>query len=192
MAATRHRGGRVIRGFTLVEVMLALTLGSGLIFTAAQFFVHFQVLYLREATLARMQENGRYALDYLTTELQMAGFMGAMTQEGAVTSALAGDVCFEYLLQPGMGLVHQRGVGTSSGSVVPAHCLPAGVAMAASDLLLVRRTLASPHRRQGVSYVPLDAGHVYLSLPDAPASAQFERGGGVASHEDVWRYRPSL
>lgn len=64
------------RGLSLIELMVAITLG--LILTAAviQVFVSSRGVFRTQDAMARLQENGRFAMSYLTQEVRMAGFMG--------------------------------------------------------------------------------------------------------------------
>jgi type IV pilus assembly protein PilW len=63
-------------GVTLVELMTGLTIGS--LVVVGVFFVYSQgrSTYITNETVARLQENGRYALSVLESDILMAGFYG--------------------------------------------------------------------------------------------------------------------
>ena len=63
-------------GMTLVELMVSMTIGIMLIAGIVQLMANNKQHYLFQSELARMQENGRYALTVLREEIQMAGVSG--------------------------------------------------------------------------------------------------------------------
>ncbi len=63
-------------GFTLVELMVALLVGLIVIAGIGQVFVHSKRASAVQDELARLQENGRYALSLLQEEILNAGYLG--------------------------------------------------------------------------------------------------------------------
>ncbi|MEX2576132.1 MAG: PilW family protein [Halofilum sp. (in: g-proteobacteria)] len=63
-------------GFTLVEVMVALTLGLVLTSGAIYLFIGHKQTYAMSQAIARIQETGRYATDLIGRDLRMAGHLG--------------------------------------------------------------------------------------------------------------------
>lgn len=63
-------------GLTLLELLISMTVGMMLITGIIQLMANNKQHYLFQSELARMQENGRYALSVLRQELQMAGASG--------------------------------------------------------------------------------------------------------------------
>ncbi|MEE4380295.1 MAG: PilW family protein [Candidatus Competibacteraceae bacterium] len=73
------------RGLTLVEIMVALTLGLLLIAGLLQLFVGSRQTYRAQENLSRLQENGRYALEYVNRTLRLAGYRSRETiEEGEI------------------------------------------------------------------------------------------------------------
>lgn len=64
------------RGVTLIELLVSMLIGLFLIAGVVQSVVSAKHSYLHQDEFARMQENGRYALEYLTSEVRMAGYTG--------------------------------------------------------------------------------------------------------------------
>ena len=62
------------RGFTLVELMIALTLGLLIVAGVTSLFIGMRASYSFQDGLSRVQENGRFAVQTLTRELRMAGY----------------------------------------------------------------------------------------------------------------------
>jgi type IV pilus assembly protein PilW len=64
------------RGFTLVELMIALTLGLLIVAGVTSLFMGMRASYSFQEGLSRVQENGRFAIQTLSRELRMSGFAG--------------------------------------------------------------------------------------------------------------------
>ena len=67
------KGGRC-DGFSLVELMVAITLGLMITAVAIQFILSSRVTYSAVETHSRIQENARFALSFLARDLRMAGY----------------------------------------------------------------------------------------------------------------------
>lgn len=66
------------RGLTLVELMVSLVLSLVLMLGAMQLFSGSKQTYQLSDSLARVQENGRFALDLLSRDIRQAGFTGCI------------------------------------------------------------------------------------------------------------------
>lgn len=78
MMSANQRGAR---GVSLIELMVALAIGSLLILGLVQVFAGSRTAYQLSAGLARTQENGRFAIDILQRDLRMAGHMGCVNDQ---------------------------------------------------------------------------------------------------------------
>jgi len=69
-------------GLTLVEILVALVISLFLLGGIIQVFLGNKASYRFSDASSRVQENGRFALDQITTDVRMAGFFGCidMTQ----------------------------------------------------------------------------------------------------------------
>lgn len=65
-------------GFGLIELMIGLVLGSILLLGLSQVFSASRETYQASEGLARVQENGRFAVDFLQRDVRMAGHMGCV------------------------------------------------------------------------------------------------------------------
>lgn len=63
-------------GMSLVEIMVALTISLLLLAGVVQIFTSSKQTYRNNEALARVQENGRFAIDLLGRDLRMGGFWG--------------------------------------------------------------------------------------------------------------------
>ncbi|MFQ5936255.1 MAG: PilW family protein, partial [Acidiferrobacterales bacterium] len=102
-SARRPLSRKAMSGFTLVELMVAVTIGLIILAALSQLFVSSRATYQVEEGLSRVQESGRIAMEFLTRDLRMAGYAGCLnvnktmdTQFNyqAVTN-LAGGAAFE-------------------------------------------------------------------------------------------------
>ena len=87
------------RGLTLVEVMIAITISLVLLTGVMQIFTGSRQTYRVQDNMARVQENGRFAMDFLKKNLRMADHWGCMRNTAMLTNNLNGSV----------------GVGTTAG-----------------------------------------------------------------------------
>lgn len=64
------------QGMTLIEIMIALLIGAFLLGGVLQIFINSKQTYRMQEGLSRMQENGRFAMEFLSRDIRMAGFWG--------------------------------------------------------------------------------------------------------------------
>jgi type IV pilus assembly protein PilW len=72
-------------GISLVEIMIALLIGLFLLAGILQMFSASQQTYRMQSNLARLQENGRFALDFLAHDVRMAGYWGCMSSTSDIS-----------------------------------------------------------------------------------------------------------
>lgn len=82
------------RGLSLIELMIAMLIGLVLVLGVVQVFIASRSAYALSQGLARVQENGRFAVDYLSRDIRMAGHMGCKSdqilgQDAGTTAFLA-------------------------------------------------------------------------------------------------------
>jgi type IV pilus assembly protein PilW len=64
------------QGLTLVELLVALVMGMVLLAGVATVFVANKQTYRLQDALARLQENGRFSIEFLERDIRMAGYTG--------------------------------------------------------------------------------------------------------------------
>lgn len=79
------------QGFTLIELMVAITLGLIILAVLSQVYVSSKKTYRVQEALSRLQENGRYAVDFLGRDIRMAGYMGCIGG-GTTLNSIANSV----------------------------------------------------------------------------------------------------
>ena len=64
------------KGLTLVEVLLAVAVGSMLLVGLSQIFIGNKATYRIQEGLSRLQENARYVFEVLSKDIRMANYLG--------------------------------------------------------------------------------------------------------------------
>ncbi len=74
----KHGNQRIATGFTLIEMLIAMVIGLALAAGVIKIYVDNTQTERIQKARARMQENGRFALNFLTQEIRMAGYPGCL------------------------------------------------------------------------------------------------------------------
>ena len=75
------------RGFSMVEMMVALVITLILLAGIGQIFLSSKKSFVIQNTLGRIQENGRYAMDVLASDLRRAGYWGGNADISTITGS---------------------------------------------------------------------------------------------------------
>lgn len=88
------------KGMTLIELMIALVLGLVVTSAVIEIFISSKQMYRVQDARARLQENGRYAIQHLTNNIRSAGYSGCATRAASVpvTNTLnnSGDFLWDF------------------------------------------------------------------------------------------------
>lgn len=68
-------------GVSLIELMIALAIGTVLVLGLVQVFAASRAAYQMSEGLSRVQENARFAMDFVQRDLRMAGHYGCATDQ---------------------------------------------------------------------------------------------------------------
>jgi type IV pilus assembly protein PilW len=79
-----------MRGLSLIEILVALAIGSLLVLGLVEVFAASRTAYQLSTGLARVQENGRFAMDFLQRDLRMAGHLGCVNDQARFLPTNAG------------------------------------------------------------------------------------------------------
>lgn len=82
-------------GLSLIELMVALVIGLVLMIGVLQVFLASRQTYATNEAMSRLQENGRFALDYISNSARHAGYTNPRTrlEKGISIDSLAGSTC---------------------------------------------------------------------------------------------------
>lgn len=99
------------KGLSLIELMIAMLIGLFLISGVVKVFVDSKRTYVFQQALARIQENGRIAMEFLGRDIRMAGYTGCAGGEfSSITNTLNNSTALNYDFSRG---VRGYDVGTS-------------------------------------------------------------------------------
>ncbi|WP_372742931.1 PilW family protein, partial [Neptunomonas sp.] len=71
------------RGFSLIELMIAMSLGLILIGGVVNLFLASSQTYRLQESMFRVQESGRFALDFMLRDLRDAGFQNLLPENSS-------------------------------------------------------------------------------------------------------------
>lgn len=77
-----------LQGFSLVEMMVAITISLILLAGVIQVFAASKQTYNTQESLLRMQEDGRFLLDFLTKDIRIAGYSGCSSKGANMLNTL--------------------------------------------------------------------------------------------------------
>jgi prepilin-type N-terminal cleavage/methylation domain-containing protein len=80
-----------MKGMTLVELMIAVAIGAGLMASAVALYVRGRAAYQANASIARLQEQARFAFAVIEPDVEMAGHFG-FTSDASTLSLAVDDV----------------------------------------------------------------------------------------------------
>lgn len=75
-------------GFTLIELVIAMVLGVFLIGGIIQIFINSKQTYRMQENLSRLQENGRFVMDFVARNNRMIDFRGCASRSGIVPNVI--------------------------------------------------------------------------------------------------------
>lgn len=79
------------RGFSIVELMIALLLGLILLGGVIQVFLSSRQTYSANEAMSRMQENGRFALEFIARSARLSGYMDPTLTTGKPLPLVSDD-----------------------------------------------------------------------------------------------------
>lgn len=136
-------------GVTLVELMVALSIGAFLMIGAVQVYNQSRQAYVINDSIARVQETAQFALDTIEADLRMASNWGRTSRSDSIVGrALEADANPLNLPAPaacgaGWALELERPiVGTDNTYTLP--CAAENGSQPQSDVVTIRRASADP------------------------------------------------
>ncbi|MBA3023239.1 MAG: PilW family protein [Gammaproteobacteria bacterium] len=147
---TRCRKTLSDAGFSIVEMMISITVGLIIIAALVGVLVSNTKSSKSNERTSELQENGRYALDHLRTQLRHAGFRGytwGVKAEQLRVDASTGGATNECLDAGGtsgsfIGNLRQSVWGANDSNPFAANCL--ATAPLRGDVLVIRRVAGAP------------------------------------------------
>jgi type IV pilus assembly protein PilW len=72
-------------GLSLVELMISVAISAAVLSSLVYVYVGSRAVYRNNEALARVQETGRFALEWISRDLRQAGYMGCLSRGASVT-----------------------------------------------------------------------------------------------------------
>lgn len=118
------------KGISLIELMISITIGIILMTGVVQLFLSSRTTFSTQQALARVQESGRLAMEFLAQDIRMAGYMGCMSRDMNFTNTLNNASALAYDF--GVGIEGLDNIGAT-----PPTGYPTGI-VAGTDVLVLR------------------------------------------------------
>ena len=147
-------------GLTLVELMVALAIGSFLVIGSVQIYTQSREAFVINESIARVQETAQFAMDTIEADLRMASNWGRTSRALAIEyrsidgvanpkplNNVPGDCGEDWVLDLAVPVD-----GANNAFNLP--CAAQGGVQASSDLITVRRATVAPQ--------PLQAGRLQI------------------------------
>ncbi|STX28219.1 type IV pilus assembly protein PilW [Legionella beliardensis] len=131
-----------IAGFTILEFLIASTIGTLLIAGVGAVYLSNKATFTVQEALARLQENGRYANYILSREIRMAGFQGCTNQKQLALTNLVSNA--STMLNYDKPLQGFDGNGASFSPSLPTN-ISAKQPLSTSDVIEIRMASNSVH-----------------------------------------------
>ncbi|MEO0423920.1 MAG: PilW family protein [Pseudomonadota bacterium] len=154
---------RGVRGLSLIEIMVALFIGTFLLTGALSIYANGYGTIQVTARVARMQESSRYAMELLEPDIRAAGYWGATTDtesiDGRATPADTVDIAIDNDCENNWAVHLERPIeGADGANPYNATCLiGSNRYIAGSDMLIVRHVADT-----ATATADLQAGTLYM------------------------------
>lgn len=150
-------------GFSLVELMIAVTLGLLLLAGVGHIFLGSKQTYRMQEGMSRVQENGRFALGFLSRDIRMAGYVGCSKNVGTINNTLNGP---PPSFDPARGIQGWEYTGTGPGATYGLNAGAAPVSTTGGAWLTAGGNVLDDFKALPGS----DIVRIWTSGPDGPAT----------------------
>lgn len=147
---------RYQRGITLIELMIGMVIGLILMSAVFNIFLSSKRAYRTTEELGRLQENARYALQTLTKDIRMIGYMGCFGEVNTTDNVdytatnpnppynsckpIGSDAYFDNPIT-GYDAQSNTGTGTSDWTPNLPSSFSSGQSIAGSDIIVIQRAV---------------------------------------------------
>ena len=161
-----HSSRNMELGLSMVELMVAITIGMILLAGLMQIFINNKQAYRLQDNIGLLQENGRFAIEMLTGSIKLADHWGGNTptdinqNTGGVTITGIGSCNEAWILDVTEGIRGYSGAA-NIGSVtdLPSNCIAASDYVANTDIIAIRYSDGRNSTGTGASAT---SGNIYL------------------------------
>jgi type IV pilus assembly protein PilW len=171
--------GRVQRGVSLIELMVAMTIGLIMIAGAVTVFSKTREVYSSMEATARLQETARYAMSVIESDVRMANYWGLISRPDLFTNNATSSAPFNPSVSNNCGAdsTYVTDTGTYLTGTNNAYSLTCGAygsgAVTGSDVLISRRVSAT---RIAQSAAGVSKYQNYLLVESSRTAAEIFKG----------------
>jgi type IV pilus assembly protein PilW len=162
-----------MHGFSLIELMVAMVIGLIILAAISTVLVNSNKAYNTTDSMARLQENARFAMQFIGTDLRRAGYFGCTDDIESVNSTLNGA---------SLGGTGGLAVGALEGAeniATGGTWLPSGNALALTDMIDDTDAVA-------IRYLDLDNPIVITQpMPNESAVLFVNKGHGLVTGDII-------
>ncbi len=170
---TQNTAYRLQNGFSLVELMIATTIGLLLMVGVTQIFLTNKQTYRVQEELSRLQENGRFAALILKRETRMAGFSGCASAAIATPNIIAdvnGDNTVDQVASLATDGIDGYEYADLPVAFSDTETITTADVLAGTDVLIIKKAVDSGVKLDG----NMDADNAQIQLNAATAAGLFQ------------------
>jgi type IV pilus assembly protein PilW len=138
---------RLARGLTLIELMVAVAVGAFLMIGAMTVFMQSQTTFRLNQSVARLQENARFALAAIEPDIRMASFYGLSSRGVRINGRAKTTAANNAVLWPGgpagcganWALDLENPIVATNGAYLWPCAPTVGIPQPGTDTVLIRR-----------------------------------------------------
>lgn len=183
MIRTQHSVPRRNQGFSLVELMVSITLGLMITAVIATIFMSGTRSFAQDDRYARMQENGRFAMQAIAQDLAMAGFWGYLTDNLASVASLGTNCGLTLNLQSPLTVLNSPNASAANGAF---GCINSGTFIPSTDVIAIKRVVG------GAATSGFVNNGTYLKVDGNTGTLLQYTGTGPGVGQTYWRYIPRV
>ena len=166
-----HSRRRRQRGLSLIELMISLTLSLLIIAGVLYVFLGSRQSYNQMDVMSRLQENGRIAVDLLTHDLRLGGYMGCRRYGANTINMIANNPPFQEAdivdSQAIRGVTYNSLSSALDGTAYVTDSSSNG-GVDGSDVIIIRHATGDGVRLGGGSATALGQGETTITLTRTP------------------------
>lgn len=178
------KGRSAQRGMTLVEWMISITIGLVLLAGLTALIAQQSSTQAELEKSSRQIENGRYAMQILNEDVQMAGYYGEFSNVGVATPASIDPCSTDLAVMEALMVFPVQGYDFPSASTVRPSCIDAANHLAGTDILVIRRV--EPATLTIAAAASAAGGQSYLQSGLTSSGQEFAKKLGKGSDTSVF------
>lgn len=134
---------KYLMGFSLVELMVAMTIGFIVVGSVGYVYLGSRSAFRTTDNMSRMQESARYAMDTLTRDIRMAGYRGCASSGGTFNNVLNNSSFTAYNFGQPLAGYDAQGASWSPALPTGTGGLSALGILPGTDAIILRSTVGA-------------------------------------------------